>query len=397
MRVFRIVCFSFIFRRSSPNERKKVSVANKKRWVLFFIFMLLVINGLVLAITSQETKKEENEDKRWGVIILPALFYMPETKWGGGAGGLITYRPPRSQTAGRPSSLNFYAIYTQLKQFSTQMNPELYFKDEGYLLTATIIAETFPDKFWGIGNETEDEAEEKYTPRSFNLEFSLQKRIWSKQNLYAGLFGLFENYQIIKYETGKSLAKEIYSGSRGGTTSGLGIILNWDRRDNIFFPRRGHYYQLVIRTSRKFLGSDFETTVFKFDLRKFIPLFSDQVLAWQILFESINGTPSFKNYAKLGGNSIMRGYYSGRYRDKCLLALQGEYRLPLWRRWGMVAFAGIGDVSKGLGNFNFKGFKYSFGFGLRFKIAPKEGTNLRLDFAWGKGTSGFYFTAGEAF
>jgi hypothetical protein len=27
----------------------------------------------------------------------------------------------------------------------------------------------------------------------------------------------------------------------------------------------------------------------------------------------------------------------------------------------------------------------------------REGANLRVDFAWGKNTSGVYFTAGEAF
>lgn len=322
---------------------------------------------------------------------------MPETKWGGGAGGLIIYRQAQTQTETRPSSFYFYAIYTQLKQFSTQMKPEFYLKDEAYLLTTTIIAETFPDKFWGIGKETEDEAEEKYTPRSFSLEFSFQKRMWSKQNLYAGLLGFFENYQITKYERGKLLDRGIYPGSRGGTTSSLGIILNWDTRDNIFLPRQGHYYQLIARVSRAFLGSDFNTTLIKFDLRKFIPLFSNQVLAWQIFFQSVEGSPSFKNYAKLGGEMIMRGYYSGRYRDKYLMAIQGEYRLPIWRRFGMVAFIGIGDVSKSLGNFKVNQFKYSFGFGFRFKIVPQEGTNLRLDFAWGKGTSGFYFSAGEAF
>lgn len=369
----------------------------KKKRVLFLIFRLLITIRLIFAPTSEATEKKQMEEKRWGVIVLPVLFYMPETKWGGGAGGLITYRPPQSQTEKRPSSLYFYAIYTQLKQFSAQIKPELYFKEESYLLTGTIIAETFPDKFWGIGRETKDEAEEKYTPRTFSLEISFQKRIWTKQNLYAGLLGFFENYRVTKYEEGKLLDKGIYPGSCAGTTSSLGIILNWDTRDNIFFPRRGHYYQLMTRISRAFLGSDFETTSVKFDLRNFIPLFSNQVLAWQILFQSVEGNPSFKNYAKLGGDIIMRGYYSGRYRDKYLLAIQGEYRLPIWRRFGMAAFAGIGDVANTLGKFKLDEFKYSFGFGLRFKIAPKEGTNLRLDFAWGKGTSGFYFTAGEAF
>ena len=93
----------------------------------------------------------------------------------------------------------------------------------------------------------------------------------------------------------------------------------------------------------------------------------------------------------------MRGYYDGRYRDRHLLAFQAEYRLPVWGKFGLVGFAGLGRVAPTLGGLDFSGLKYSAGFGLRFKIAPREGANLRIDWAFGQGTSGVYFTAGEAF
>lgn len=368
---------------------------NRKTLLVWLLFLVLTLTGL--PILAEETSKEEPREKRFGTVILPVLFYMPETKFGGGLGGLITYRPLHSLATARPSSLYFYAIYTQLKQFSTQFKPELYFKNEEYILTGKIVIENFPDKFWGIGNATEEEAEENFTPRTFSVETSFQKKIWPKQKLYAGVYGQFEAYKIVKTEAGGSLERRGYPGSTGGTTSSLGFILNWDDRDNIFYPTQGCYCQLQAYFSGRFLGSDFDTTSVKLDLRKFVPLFSTHVLAFQGFFHSVQGTPPFKNYAKLGGDVIMRGYYSGRYRDRYLLALQAEYRVPVWKRFGMAAFAGIGDVASRLGNFKLDEFKYSFGLGLRFKIAPKEGTNLRLDFAWGKGTSGFYFTAGEAF
>lgn len=343
------------------------------------------------------TAKEESKESRFGLVILPVLFYMPETKLGGGVGGLITFRPFNSPVTARPSSLYFHVVYTQLKQFASQFKPELYFKKEEYLLTGKITLEKYPDKFWGIGNRTSDDAEENFTPRIFSLEASFQKKILSKQKLYAGIFGLFENYKILKMDPGGSLEKQEYAGSTGGTTSSLGFILNWDTRDNIFYPTQGHYWQLCTHFSGEFLGSDFNMTSIKLDLRKYLPLFSTHVLAFQGFLQSALGTPPFKSYAKLGGDVIMRGTYSGRYRDKYLLALQTEYRLPVWKRLGMVGFAGIGDVAEGFEDFGFNNLKYSFGLGIRFKIAPKEGTNLRLDFAWGKRTSGIYFTAGEAF
>ena len=63
----------------------------------------------------------------------------------------------------------------------------------------------------------------------------------------------------------------------------------------------------------------------------------------------------------------------------------------------LVTFGGLGDVARDLRHINVDEFKYTLGAGLRFKISPKEGANLRADFAFGQGSFGFYFTANEAF
>ena len=93
----------------------------------------------------------------------------------------------------------------------------------------------------------------------------------------------------------------------------------------------------------------------------------------------------------------MRGYYEGRYRDRQYLAGQAEYRFPLWWRIGGAAFAGMGDVAPDLGSFTFSSLKPSYGLGLRFMINKEEKVNIRLDYAWGKETSGFYLEITEAF
>jgi len=374
-------------------------MTKQKSSVIGVFSLLLLLSPLRAARQAAQENPQPEPAKKvsLGFVILPVVLYMPETKWGGGVGGLITYRSAKSAPTERPSSLYFYAIYTQLKQFSTQWEPEFYFQKEKYLLRSKILFEKYPDKFWGVGSNTPDEAEENYTPRTFSVETSFQKRILAEQKLYAGIQYIFETYKMLKTEPGKSLDQGLWPGSAGWTASGLGFILNWDTRDNIFTPRRGNYWQFSTFFNEKFLGSDFNYTSLKLDLRKFFPITATHVLAFQALFQSATGEVPFKWYAKLGGDSIMRGYYSGRYRDHHLIAFQGEYRLPVWWRFGLTGFAGLGDVSDKFGHFKLGEFKYSVGFGIRFLVVPKEGTNLRLDFAWGKGTSGFYFTAREAF
>ena len=93
----------------------------------------------------------------------------------------------------------------------------------------------------------------------------------------------------------------------------------------------------------------------------------------------------------------MRGYYEGRYRDKNMIVFQMEHRMPVWWRFGMVGFLGFGDVSDTIRNFALKEFKHSIGFGIRYLLNPEEKLNIRLDYAFGKDTSGFYITWFEAF
>ena len=148
--------------------------------------------------------------------------------------------------------------------------------------------------------------------------------------------------------------------------------------------------------SRAF-GGGFSYSHLKVDGRKYLPVGSRHVLAFHGQFQLISGTPPFTGYAKLGHDTMMRGYYSGRYRDKVMAAVQAEYRAPLFWRLGIVGFAGLGNVSPTIGTLDMGHPKYSYGAGLRFRVSSRETTNIRVDFASGKGTSGVYFTAREAF
>jgi hypothetical protein len=45
-----------------------------------------------------------------------------------------------------------------------------------------------------------------------------------------------------------------------------------------------------------------------------------------------------------------------------------EQRFPLWKRVDGAVFADAGRVYPGIENFSFKGFKHSFGAGVRFRL-----------------------------
>jgi len=367
---------------------------SKTQGILLAFWILL--SGTAALAQESPVKPAEVGGKN-KIVVLPVAFYTPETKIAGGVAGILTFHRADEDVDSRPSYLSLYAVYTQMNQFTTKWEPTVYLGSENFLITGKLGVEKYPDRFWGIGNDTPDAAEEKYTPRTTSLEFSLQRRLLPGKNLYGGLVFLFENSRIDRTVSGGALAGRSIGGSAGGLTTGVGFIVNWDNRDNMFFPTRGEYFQVTAGFNRKAFGGDFDYTTLKVNLRRYFPVFGRHVLAVQGVVQTAFGAPPFYKYPSLGGDSMMRGYYSGRYRDKLLTAVQVEYRLPVFGRIGLAGFAGLGQVAPGLGELRWGGFKPSLGLGLRFKVVPEEGTNIRIDFAFGKNTTGLYITANEAF
>ena len=103
----------------------------------------------------------------------------------------------------------------------------------------------------------------------------------------------------------------------------------------------------------------------------------------------------FNQLSQLGGLKRMRGYLKGRFRDDHFLTFQSEYRFPIFRRIKGAVFGSVGSVGSQEDGFQ-KAF-FSYGLGIRIGISKIEKINLRLDYGFGKNTSGFYLTFGEAF
>lgn len=94
--------------------------------------------------------------------------------------------------------------------------------------------------------------------------------------------------------------------------------------------------------------------------------------------------------------STLRSYSSVRYIDRNLLAFQAECRIvPLWRRVGAVVFLGAGDFFDKMEDLHFNRIKFSAG--IRYLFSRSVKINIRLDYRFGKNSSGDYLDLNEAF
>ena len=332
---------------------------------------------------------------------IPALFYTPETKVGGGVALTAVTRRAGAPASDRPSAASGVLLYTQRAQVMASAGVEHWTPGNRWQLMAGAGFQRFPTTFYGIGSAVPDTGED-YTPRTVRLEAGAMRRV--RGALYFGGNAGWEQTTILETAAGGTLGTGTLRGSRGGTVSSAGLRAAWDSRDNLWYAARGAYVELAGLASDAAIGSDFDFRRVSLDARAYRALGAGtrtrapRVVAVQAVVASTGGDVPFDRLAQIGGQRLVRGYFEGRFRDRAAAALQGELRTPIWRRLGAAAFFGAGEVAEGLGDFRVSEIRTAGGFGLRFALSHAERINIRIDQGIGQGgSSGTYITIGEAF
>jgi outer membrane protein assembly factor BamA len=181
-------------------------------------------------------------------------------------------------------------------------------------------------------------------------------------------------------------------------TSGIGVVLEVDTRDNRFFAQQGSYLKGTTNFARDWIGSDRNYEQFEIGYNIYRPLGENGFIAWRATGCFREGSVPFWDLCMFGGEEdAIRGYVGGQYRDKVSLTTQLEYRLRLSGKWGAVAFAGVGQVAPQVGDFKLDDLLPSVGVGIRFMASEEERVNLSIDYAKGQDSDAWYFRIGEAF
>ncbi len=329
-------------------------------------------------------------------VALPVLYYSPETRLGFGALGMHLFKPKGADTLTRTSNIQAYLLYTQNKQLLFSPRYTIFFKEDRYTLQGNIAYFKFPEFYYGIGNTLPDTNEELVDYTLVRLENKFMKKL--SPAIFGGV--QWNYYQVFNVTpTPEGLLETTKpSGWQGYRASGMGLVAAYDTRDIVVNPYKGSYLEVSTTFNGRMFGSEYRFSRFNLDARRYYRLNKkNHVLALQGIARLTTGDVPFLQLPELGGDRIMRGYYEGRYRDKQHVAVQAEYRAPLFWRIGAVAFAGLGEVAPSIDAFELAEVKPSYGLGLRFLINEAERVNIRLDYGWGKDTSGFYLEITEAF
>lgn len=325
----------------------------------------------------------------------PVLDYADETDISGG--GVVTYfyRTHAGETKITPSRL--------YGKFKTGLNKKLDIKGEiehqlengKYFFIGSVYFNDHPYTYSGLGNEISENKQE-YDSERFNYKFAISRH-WDAYSFGFTFTGRhFRNKEELIYEEDEQV--EILDG--GGWSTGPGLTLEYDTRDNHYFPQKGAYISLNMQNYSIPLGSDYNFDAYKVSIsayQKLIPLY---VVAGKVSLNYNDGDLPFHEMSDL--NDEIRGFSAGAVKDKYLATSSLELRFfpfaqPFWQRIGFAFFGECGEAGENIEFFRFDELHYSYGIGCRYILNLSELYTVRFDMGFSKEQSSMDFSSSEAF
>ncbi|WP_255991889.1 BamA/TamA family outer membrane protein [Chitinolyticbacter albus] len=171
-----------------------------------------------------------------------------------------------------------------------------------------------------------------------------------------------------------------------------GLVIDYDSRDNMFYPGRGSYAEIEAQIARDWLGSSQEFETYAARAYTWLPLAQQWNLALRIDGRATEGEVPF--YAQPFVS--LRGLSKGRYQDQYTLTGEMEGRWTFAPRWSLLAFGGVGRAWGRWKDFDEADDAWGAGLGFRYLVARKLGVAVGMDFARSEDDQAFYFQIGSA-
>ena len=383
-----------------------MNITSNKNWLLLPLFLAALSLNAQENISSKETLfkrylnsvlKETSDPSAPKLINYPTLAYSPETNWEFGVSSLYVYSAKRN-LKNRLSEIKAFTFFTLENQYGLWLDHAVYTNKNKWFLYGRARYQSFPLLYFGIGPDSPSE----YLSRIDGQYILLRERLLRETfpSLYIGLELDYQRLNNVKY-VDQSLGSSPPSiGSYGSSNLGLGLGVLYDNIHNALNPRKGIYSEWAFLKYSQTLGSDFNMTSYIIDNRIYKPIKKNTVLAFQLYGQFTLGNPPFNMLSLMGGESLMRGYYLGRYRDKHLIAGQVEYRIlpfDFSERWGASVFVAAGEVFSEDNIFQINRLLPTGGFGVRYLVFPEKDIYTRIDISFTGEGRGVYFFIGEAF
>lgn len=332
-----------------------------------------------------------HEPKKLDFSIIGGPYYASDTKLGIGLVAAGIYRRNLADTINPAGQFNIYGDVSINGYFKVGIRGNQQIRGGVHELTYDASFESRPDQFWGIGYDMARCDSNRTTFKRWRANVDMTYLFRLANDFYVG------PRLLIDYLIGKKVSRpELWRGQGLCTfTGGVGFAVMYDSRDNVFNAYRGLYARFDQTFAPRFIGNRHAFSATEVVVSHYQPLWRGCVMASRFHARFTYGDTPWGLMSKFGGSYSMRGYYEGRYNDKCEADLTVELRQHIWRRNGVVAWAGVGEVFPKFDRFGRERLLWNWGVGYRWEF--KKRVNVRIDYGFGVHQHGLIFSINEAF
>ena len=353
--------------------------------------------------STSETEVASDQGKtssgRGSFLVAPLPISSPAL--GTGIIPVLGYIFPFRQddTVSPPSVIGMAGLVTNNGSRAFAAYADLFMREDTFRITAVYARGNLNYDLYGIGLVAGNAGRKlplQQTGQVFRGEL-LRRVGW---DFFVGVRFWTGNSEIVRTTTSDTMPQPEPPPDIGLHTAlrAFGLRVKRETAPNRFYPTTGTLLDFTSDFFSQDLGSKYSFQAYRFTFNKYGSLSKNQVLAYNLFVCGTGGKPPFYGNCIYGTNNELRGYKAGRYLDRYMFATQLEYRLTLPKRFGVVGFAGIGEVVPG-GSQLFRASEVlpGGGGGVRFQLSKAYRVNLRADVARGKDTWTWSMGIGEAF
>jgi hypothetical protein len=334
-----------------------------------------------------------------GFLPVPIIISDPAVGYGGGV-ALAFFHKPKGQALTRttadgrqqlipPNLYGLMALKTENGSHAYGAGASLHFKEDRWRYAGGVAKASFNLDFYTPGTFIES------VPIGYNADglasFQKVSRRLGSQDLYLGLSWTYMDLDL-GFDV-QSDADRFSAVEKSERSSGLGLSLEYDQRDNPFTPSSGWIGEIQGTFYGEGIGGDTTFQSYRAHVFAYWPTFNDRlIVAGRIDARWANGDIPFYRLPYID----LRGIGSARYQDTRAGTLETELRYNLGARWALIGFVGAGRTWGRRDSFADATSQVAKGTGFRYLIARQLGLYAGLDYAWGPEDETFYVQVGSA-
>jgi hypothetical protein len=320
-------------------------------------------------------------------VFVPIPISNPTLDSGLVVGAAYFYGQTEEQRKTQPASVTgAAAMYTSNDSRAAALVQQNYWRDDRWRFTGALGGADLRLSLVAPDEDSGTESVEWRISGKFFLA-RLSRRI--SGDWYGGMFS-----RVVDANQGLEFGDESLDFETGDVrAAGIGMTVEYDSRDMPINTYSGRYLKVDALFNDEAIGSNDTYQSYDLSFRAYHEIAGSAVLAWEALGCQRKGTVPLWDSCRIK----LRGFPATDYLGLASWSAQAELRWRMSRRWGVVAFAGAGEVANSFSGFRDRESIPSYGAGVRFSVLPAQRINMRLDFAKSRDSDAIHFSVGEAF